>query len=189
MRVNLKHEVTEEEEMNVLLEDEGLYQGIIIVPKGAINELLDRLIFPLDQGIVKMNVDMYFAQIFLTAYRNFLTSDELFDFILSWYTHTVVDMEEKLKLTHAEIKYRKMKTLIEQRCRNILLEWISSHWTDFQCNKVLSSKLDDFVNELSKDSFSNNQKFVHAIREQVRGPFKIASDMVHPSVYPNVCWS
>jgi hypothetical protein len=152
-----------EEEIKDLSEDSTTFPGITTISSGKIKSLLDRLIFPVDQD----DYNDCYTKTFLNSYRFLITAHELYAFIMFWYTHeTVASTDNRGKLTNQESLMKKLKSQIEKRCREILLTWINNYWIDFQTRPSLYKRLDEFVQSLGKNSFSNNQNFVHAIREQ-----------------------
>lgn len=105
---------------------------------------------------------MSYSQVFLSTYRYFLTSHELFASLVAWYK-----VDDDIPQLKSDTTIRKTKKLIQARSLKILINWISNHWHDFNGSKRLMAELDGFVEYLAKASFTNNQKLLHAIREQV----------------------
>ncbi|KAJ1336673.1 hypothetical protein BSLG_006992 [Batrachochytrium salamandrivorans] len=139
-----------------LVYDEAISDGDLdIVILGTCKDLMDGLIFPLDQ-------DMSFAEVFLASYRFFMPAQELLDSLIGWYN---ADAEE-MRLTGSEAFLRKNRKHIQTRAVRVLLTWIRNHWHDFHNDQHLFAELDFFVNYLGKVSFGNNQKLTQAIREQ-----------------------
>ncbi|KAJ3262063.1 hypothetical protein HK103_003919 [Boothiomyces macroporosus] len=135
--------------------DDSTFSGMAMITSGDVRSLLDSLLFPIDQ-------DMSFAEIFLANYRFFVSSMEVFECLIGWYNS---DLEPGQKPA-SDANYRKLKKNVQQRSLRILLVWIRNHWNDFHVNPKLYSALNDFINTLATESFGNNQKLVHAVREQ-----------------------
>ncbi|KAH6570257.1 hypothetical protein BASA60_007861 [Batrachochytrium salamandrivorans] len=99
-----------------LVYDEAISDGDLdIVILGTCKDLMDGLIFPLDQ-------DMSFAEVFLASYRFFMPAQELLDSLIGWYN---ADAEE-MRLTGSEAFLRKNRKHIQTRAVRVLLTWILS---------------------------------------------------------------
>ncbi|KAJ3326300.1 hypothetical protein HDV06_000176 [Boothiomyces sp. JEL0866] len=135
--------------------DDSTFAGMAMITSGDVKSLLDSLLFPIDQ-------DMSFAEVFLANYRFFVSSMDVFECLIGWYNS---DLEPGQKPA-SDANYRKLKKNVQQRSLRILLVWIRNHWNDFHVNPKLYGALNDFINVLATESFGNNQKLVHAVREQ-----------------------
>ncbi|KAL5033167.1 hypothetical protein BDV3_000181 [Batrachochytrium dendrobatidis] len=136
--------------------DDAIAEGDLdIVVLGTVKDLMDGLIFPLDQ-------DMSFSEIFLASYRFFMPPQELLESLIGWYN---ADASET-RLAGSEAFLRKNRKYIQIRAVRVLLTWIRNHWHDFHNNQCLYAELNFFVDYLAKVSFGNNQKLTQAIREQ-----------------------
>ncbi|KAJ3226853.1 hypothetical protein HK099_003965 [Clydaea vesicula] len=125
------------------------------VKAGKPLDLLDALIFPLDQ-------DATFAEAFLATYRFFIPSEKVLDSLLEWYN---VDLYEDC-LSSEELFLKRNRKLIQKRSIKVILMWIKNYWLDFVLSKKLFQDLNFFVESLSLTSFGDNQKLSQAIREQ-----------------------
>jgi hypothetical protein len=141
----------QEKVIPVMIDDTST-PGLSMIASGKPVELLESLIFPLDQ-------DISYTQVFLATYRFFISPYELFNTLKHWY-------EVEKDTIIADVNQRKLKKGIQDRCIRVFIVWINHHWIDFHTHNVLFEQLTTFTDELARDSFSNNQKLVHAIREQ-----------------------
>jgi RasGEF N-terminal motif len=126
-----------------------------MVISGTLKALFDGLIIPIEQ-------DMSYVEVFLACYKFFTTPQVLFQTLEEWYYVT----EEGSLLPGAESMLKNTKRQIQSRSIRVILLWIRNHWQDFQLNPKLMSDLENFTHGMSKVSFGDNQKLIHAIREQ-----------------------
>ncbi|KAJ3362039.1 Ras protein-specific guanine nucleotide-releasing factor [Kappamyces sp. JEL0680] len=87
---------------------------------------------------------------------------KIFRNLVEWYNVTA---DGSLK-PGAEPMLRRNKKAIQFRAIRVILLWIRNHWQDFHENPQLMAELTEFVDYLAEESFGDNQKLVHAIREQ-----------------------
>ncbi|KNC96229.1 uncharacterized protein SPPG_08382 [Spizellomyces punctatus DAOM BR117] len=155
-----------------------------IITSGKPDDLMDALIFPLDQ-------DMSYAEVFLATYRFFMTGKPLLDNLIEWYN---VDLDQDLLTSsapvastsqettdsvedptatanpafhhHHEQFLKKHRKHIQSRAIRVLLMWIKNHWHDFQEDGMLYLTLMAFLDHVSSVSFGDGQKMTQAIREQ-----------------------
>ncbi|TPX65868.1 hypothetical protein SpCBS45565_g04905 [Spizellomyces sp. 'palustris'] len=155
-----------------------------IITSGKPEDLMDALIFPLDQ-------DMSYAEVFLATYRFFMTGKPLLDNLIEWYN---VDLDQDLLSSSAPVAstsqdttdsvetptatanpafhhqheqfLKKHRKHIQSRAIRVLLMWIKDHWHDFQEDGVLYLTLMAFLDHVSSVSFGDGQKMTQAIREQ-----------------------
>jgi hypothetical protein len=119
-------------------------------------DLLDSLIFPLQQ-------DMIYSKTFLATYRLYLPAQRVLDTLIEWYN---VDLYEDCTLAE-ELFLKRNRKQIQSRAVKVLVIWINNHWQDFASDAEIFQELMEFVDGLSENSFGDNQKLSQAIREQV----------------------
>ncbi|KAJ3039587.1 hypothetical protein HDV00_012044 [Rhizophlyctis rosea] len=129
--------------------------GMETITHGTADKLLDALIWPLGQ-------DMTYAEVFLGAYRFFLTPMTVLNWLIEWYN---VDVDDDCLPSH-ETFLRKNRRYIRARSIKVLLLWIKSYWNDFHTSPELVAELSSFVEHVSQISFGDGQKMTQAIREQ-----------------------
>lgn len=157
----------------------GPVLDIVVAGKG--DDLLDALVFPLEQ-------DMSYAEVFLATYRFYMPSGLLMDSLIEWYN---VDVDTEVAATseddagHAsggspdrpqqDAFLKKYRKHIRSRVVRILMMWIKNHWHDFQEDGTLFKMLQAFVDHISSIGFGDGQKLSQAVREQVRTVMVICS--------------
>ncbi|KAJ3087691.1 hypothetical protein HK102_010489 [Quaeritorhiza haematococci] len=110
--------------------------GVEFITSGKPLDLLDALIFPLNQ-------DQSYAEVFLATYRFFMPSSKVLDGLIEWYN---VDVDEDCTPTEEQFLKRNRK-YIQARAAKILLMWIKNHWQDFHDDKPLLAELMGFVEQ------------------------------------------
>jgi hypothetical protein len=136
----------QEKKMNVTIDETT--PGLKMVTSGTPLELIESLLFPLDQ-------DMSYTHVFLATYKSFITPSDLFHILTKWY-HIPEPQDQFQKRTRKQIQHRVIR---------VFLTWIHHHYLDFHGSSLLES-MNVFADSLVHDSFSHHQKLVHAIREQ-----------------------
>jgi hypothetical protein len=86
----------------------------------------------------------------------------VFNSLTEWYNLSV----EGSILPNAKAIFEENEKLIKIRSLRIILLWIRNHWQDFLDHNELWCLLRNFSKFLSKESFSDFQKVMHAIREE-----------------------
>nr|KAJ3423248.1 hypothetical protein HK105_007584 [Polyrhizophydium stewartii] len=155
MAVRLVDIVSEARIAGLMYEEDLKIGDLDMVMLGSPKDLMDGLIFPLDQ-------DMSFAEVFVATYRFFMPAQDLLDCLVGWYN---ADAEDT-RFPGSEAFLRKNRKQIQNRAVRVLLMWIRNHWHDFHNDPRLYAELNFFVDYLGKVSFGNNQKLTQAIREQ-----------------------
>ncbi|KAJ3022155.1 hypothetical protein HKX48_006891 [Thoreauomyces humboldtii] len=156
-----------------------------IIIEGKKDDLLDALIFPLEQ-------DMSYAEVFLATFRFYMLPDLLMDNLIEWYNVDIdpeatapvsVSEEEvspsaagqtespaELAIAHHRPQHetflKKHRKHIQSRVVRVLMMWVKNHWHDFQEDGKLFRTLQAFVEHISSIGFGDGQKLSQAIREQ-----------------------
>ncbi|KAJ3148950.1 Son of sevenless 2 [Geranomyces michiganensis] len=145
-----------------------------IIVAGKCDDLLDALVFPLEQ-------DMSYAEVFLATYRFYMPSSLLMDSLIEWY-NVDIDPEAVANLSpssdsgqsqsasherpHQEAFLKKHRKHIQSRVVRVLMMWIKNHWHDFQEDGTLFRTLQALVDHISSIGFGDGQKLSQAVREQ-----------------------
>ncbi|KAJ3179406.1 hypothetical protein HDU87_003016 [Geranomyces variabilis] len=147
----------------------GPVLDIVVAGKG--DDLLDALIFPLEQ-------DMSYAEVFLATYRFYMRSSLLMDSLIEWYN---VDIDPEIAASppggsvsgqgpserpQQEAFLKKHRKHIQSRVVRVLMMWIKNHWHDFQEDGTLFRTLQALVDHISSIGFGDGQKLSQAVREQ-----------------------
>lgn len=125
-----------------------------IPASGALQQLLDSLIFPTAQS------DVY-SEILLATYRFFTSAAVLLDNLRSWF-----NVELPANATKAQKDFfLVIKRPIQSRVTRVLLLWIKNHWHNFHISKELLNDLQAFVKSMEETAYSDASKILAAIRE------------------------
>ncbi|KAI8922126.1 hypothetical protein DFJ77DRAFT_12701 [Powellomyces hirtus] len=159
-----------------------------IIVDGRRDDLLDALIFPLEQ-------DMSYAEVFLATFRFYMPSDLLMDSLIEWYNVDIDPEIASAPLTSAidpsgtdsladispgtapqtdaayhrpqhESFLKKHRKHIQSRVVRVLMMWVKNHWHDFQEDAALFKMLQAFVDHIASIGFGDGQKLSQAVREQ-----------------------
>lgn len=142
--------------LDTLEYDDNLNPGLSVITIGTCKNLLDGLIFPLDQ-------DMSYGEVFLATYRFFIPAQTLLESLVGWYNCKADDARKP----GSEAFLKRCRKGIQARSIRVLVTWIRNHWTDFHEDPKLTDSLNIFINFVSKLSFGTYQKLIQATREQV----------------------
>ncbi|KAI8825093.1 uncharacterized protein EV422DRAFT_245136 [Fimicolochytrium jonesii] len=157
------------------------YASLNVVQSGAPEDLLDALIFPMDQ-------DMSYAEVFLATFRFFMTTHTVLNSLIEWYNVDIepesrtpitpkadgvlehpedsIDIPPADQRAHQELFLKKNRKGIQARVVKTIMTWIKNHWQDFQDDVRLFMTLQVFVDHISGIGFGDGQKLFQAIREQ-----------------------
>jgi hypothetical protein len=125
-------------------------QDLEIVAIGTCNQLLDALIFPLDQ-------DSTYQEVFLASYRFFTTATEVCHALYGWLN---VQIDPKKSSIHDKTHSIQLKAI------KVMLCWMKNYWLDFHQDPNLFAQLSNFMKKVEEVSFNSFQQMKYWVREQ-----------------------